>query len=70
MYTYVIIDDEELIRKGTIKKLAPIADRITCVGEAANGARGIDLVKELHPDFVILDMQMPEMDGMALLPHL
>lgn len=70
MYTYVIIDDEELIRKGTIKKLAPIADRITCVGEAANGARGIELVKELHPDFVILDMQMPEMDGMALLPYL
>ena len=70
MYTYVIIDDEELIRKGTIKKLTPAADRIACAGEAENGAKGIELIRELHPDFVILDMQMPEMDGMALLPYL
>lgn len=70
MYTYVIIDDEELIRKGTIKKLAPMSEEITCIGEADNGLTGIELVKTYHPDFVILDMQMPEMDGMALLPWL
>ena len=31
MYTYIVIDDESLIRKGTIKKLQPMEDRITCI---------------------------------------
>ncbi len=70
MYTYIIIDDEELIRKGTMKKISPIADQISCIGEAEEGAEGIRLIRELHPDFVILDMQMPGIDGMELLPYL
>lgn len=70
MHTYILIDDEELIRKGTRKKLAPMADRITCIGEAGNGLEGIRMIAELRPDFVILDMQMPVMDGMELLPYL
>lgn len=70
MYTYIIIDDEELIRKGTIKKISPMSDRVTCIGEAGDGAQGIELISKLQPDFVILDMQMPEMDGMELLPYL
>lgn len=70
MRTYLIIDDEPLIRKGTIKKLAAMEDRIACVGEAGDGASGIALIEEKHPDFVILDMQMPGMDGTELLPYL
>lgn len=70
MYSYVIIDDEELIRKGTVKKLEILKDQVQCIGEAANGKSGIKLIDQLHPDFVILDMQMPEMDGMELLPYL
>ena len=70
MYSYVIIDDEELIRKGTVKKLEILKDQVQCIGEAANGKSGIQLIEQLHPDFVILDMQMPEMDGMELLPYL
>ncbi|MCD7744481.1 MAG: response regulator [Lachnospiraceae bacterium] len=70
MYKYVVIDDEELIRKGIIKKLSPMADQICCAGEAENGSDGIQLIENVHPDFVILDMQMPVMDGMALLPYL
>ena len=69
MFRYIVIDDEELIRKGTIKKLSRM-DQIVCIGEADNGKSGIALVQELNPDFVILDMQMPEMDGMSLLPWL
>lgn len=69
MYTYLIIDDEALIRKGTIKKISPMSD-VSCIGEAGNGKEGLRLVEELSPDFVILDMQMPEMDGMELLPLL
>lgn len=70
MYTYVIIDDESLIRKGTIKKLSDLADRVSCVGEAQNGQEGAALIEERRPDFVILDMQMPVMDGSRLLPLL
>ena len=47
MYNYVIIDDESLIRKGTIKKLQPMRDEVTCIGEAADGAEGLKLVGEL-----------------------
>ena len=70
MYTYVVIDDEKLIRKGTIKKLQPMEDQVTCIGEADNGQSGIQLIQEQHPDFVILDMQMPVMGGTELLPYL
>lgn len=70
MYTYLIIDDEELIRKGTIKKLSAMEDQVTCIGEAENGQDGIEKIKELHPDIVVLDMQMPIMDGTRLLPYL
>lgn len=70
MYTFIIIDDETLIRKGTLKKLEPMYEQINCIGEAENGKDGIDLIQEKHPDFVILDMQMPIMGGTELLPHL
>lgn len=70
MYTYIIIDDEELIRKGTIKKLEPINDQITCIGEASEGGEGLEMISRLSPDFVILDMQMPGINGMELLPAL
>ncbi len=70
MYTYLIIDDEELIRKGTQKKISPLSDKITCIGEAENGLEAIEKIRELQPDIVILDMQMPAMDGTQLLPYL
>lgn len=70
MYSYIIIDDEELIREGTIKKLSALSDTAVCIGQADNGYEGILLIKKLHPDIVILDMQMPVMDGTRLLPYL
>ena len=70
MYTYLIIDDEELTRKGTIKKLSPMEDQVTCIGEAENGKEGMEKIESLKPDIVLLDMQMPVMDGSALLSWL
>ena len=70
MRTYIIIDDEPLIRKGTRKKLQAMEDRVTCIGEAGEGREGISLIEEKNPDFVILDMQMPGMNGTELLPYL
>ena len=70
MYTYIIVDDERLIRKGTIKKLSPLVDVIQCIGEASDGEEGLSLIRKEHPDFVILDMQMPGMNGVQLLSAL
>lgn len=70
MYRYIIVDDEPLIRQGTIKKLEPLSAQISCVGEADNGAQAVQLAESLAPDFVILDMEMPVMDGTALLSYL
>ncbi len=70
MYRFIIVDDEPLIRMGTLKKLEPLFDQITCVGEADNGQEASVLVQQLHPDFAILDMEMPVMDGTELLPWL
>lgn len=69
MYTYIVIDDEELTRKGIIKKLSYM-DSISCIGEAENGEEGLEKIEELHPDIVVLDMQMPIMGGSELLPYL
>lgn len=70
MYHYIIVDDEPLIRMGTLKKLEALSDKICCVGEADNGEQAIELLEKNHIDLVILDMEMPVMDGTQLLPYL
>ena len=70
MYRYVIVDDEALIRKGTVTKIGKMCPDVVCVGEADDGRQGIALIEELKPDFTVLDMQMPGMDGTKLLPYL
>ncbi len=70
MYRYIVIDDESLIRKGTIKKLSALSEQVVCCGEAENGQKGIELIEEQRPDFVILDMYMPVMNGVELLSYL
>lgn len=70
MYKYIIVDDEPLIRMGIIKKLEPLSDKIICIGEADNGTRAIDLVNNDKPDFAIIDMEMPVMNGKQLLTFL
>lgn len=70
MYTYIIIDDESLTRKGTRKKLEPLGDTLTCSGEAANGKDAMELIWNVDPDIIITDMNMPVMDGTEFLPLL
>lgn len=70
MYHYIIIDDEELTRKGILSKLASVSDQVSCIGEAKNGEEGLELTEKLRPDIVITDMKMPVMGGDLLLPLL
>lgn len=63
--TVLIVDDSALIRKVLIKLLGENGYHV--VGEAANGAEGVELYKELKPDYVTLDITMPVMDGVTAL---
>jgi DNA-binding NarL/FixJ family response regulator len=55
-------DDHPLVRKGIASILNNEPD-IQLVGEASNGREAVDKFRELHPDVVLMDLRMPDMDG-------
>ena len=58
-----VADDQALVRSGFVVLLGS-ADDIEVVGEAADGAEAVALVEREHPDVVLMDIRMPEMDGL------
>ncbi len=60
----VLVDDHAVIRAGLEQLLAGTED-IEVVGAAANGAEALDVVRRLRPDVVLMDLQMPQVDGVA-----
>jgi DNA-binding NarL/FixJ family response regulator len=58
----LLVDDQPLIRSG-IRALLESEDGIDVVGEAADGQAGVELATQLRPDIVLMDVQMPVMDG-------
>lgn len=67
MYKYIIVDDEFLSRKGLLKKIDSLNLSLQLIGEAENGAAGLELIDEKNPDIIFTDMKMPVMDGMDFL---
>ena len=65
----LIIDDEQLARE-ELKYLLNSAGGVEVVGEGANGIEAVALVEEHHPDLVFLDVQMPGLDGFAVIQKL
>lgn len=65
--TYIVIDDEPLVRKGLLKKIQSYGRELICLGEADNGEDALELIRETDPDLIFTDMRMPVMDGKSLL---
>ena len=62
MIRVLIADDQRAVREG-LAMLVGLADEIEVVGTAANGIEAVQLASELHPDVVLMDLRMPEMEG-------
>ncbi len=63
MIRIVLVDDQELVRTG-LRALAEHDGDITVVAEAGTGRAGLSRVRELRPDVVLMDIRMPQMDGL------
>lgn len=59
----LIVDDHEIFRRG-LRSLLESRGEFDIVGEAINGLEAIDKAKELRPDIIVMDVSMPQMDGL------
>ena len=64
MTTVLLVDDQDLVRAG-FRIILQSEPGIEVVGEASNGTDGIRLARELTPDVICMDVQMPGMDGLT-----
>lgn len=69
MIKVLLVDDQNLVRQG-LQALLDLAAGVEVIGEAESGRKAIDLVAELQPDVMLLDMRMPNMSGLDVLHHL
>ena len=67
--TAVVVDDEQLARE-ELKFLLNSADGVEILAEGSNGIEAVELIEEHQPDVVFLDVQMPGLDGFAVLKQL
>ena len=69
MIRVLIVDDEPVARRRVRRLLRSAAD-VVVAGESGDGASALDMIRELSPDVVLLDVQMPELDGFGVLEAL
>jgi DNA-binding NarL/FixJ family response regulator len=62
MIRVLLVDDQELVRTG-LRIILQSEPGIEVVGEASTGVTGVDAARQLHPDVICMDVQMPDMDG-------
>ena len=68
-HTVLIVDDNPSIRR-MLRSVVEQEPKYQVCGEAENGEIAVSKVQQLKPDVVILDLQMPEMDGLAAARHI
>ena len=69
MVKVVVVDDSAFMRKA-IQTMLEKDTEITVVGTAKNGEEGLEKVRDLDPDVVTMDIEMPKMDGLTALRHI
>lgn len=67
MYKILVVEDEDIIRKGLIYMVDWLKVNCVVIGEASNGKEGVEKIKESRPDIVITDIKMPYKDGIQML---
>ncbi|MBO9534104.1 MAG: response regulator transcription factor [Solirubrobacteraceae bacterium] len=65
----LLVDDDPLVRAGLSMMLSG-AEGLKVVGEASDGAEGVEAIATLSPDVVLMDIRMPELDGLAAIERL
>lgn len=68
-YRLVVVDDHALFRRGLISLLEEMPE-FDVVGEASDGEDALKVIAQRHPDIVLVDVNMPRMDGIALVQAL
>ncbi|MBL8063054.1 MAG: response regulator transcription factor [Anaerolineales bacterium] len=69
MIRVMITDDHLIVREG-LRLILETADDIEVVGEAIDGANCLELIPAFKPDVILMDLQMPRMDGITTIGHL
>ena len=69
MIRVLVVDDHPVVREGLVAVLGDQED-VDVVGSAATAEAAIDLVARVHPDVVLLDLELPGLDGVAAIPLL
>lgn len=69
MIKVLLVDDQTLVRQG-LKSLLDLSEEVVVVGEAENGQTALEAVETCQPDVVLMDIRMPEMDGIAAVTEL
>lgn len=70
MLKVLVVEDEEMIRRGIVLAVDWAALDCVVVGEAANGLEALKAVERLRPSLIITDLKMPQMDGLEMLRRL
>jgi two-component system, NarL family, nitrate/nitrite response regulator NarL len=65
----LVADDHAIFRDG-LRKLLEGSDDVTIIGEASNGNEAIKMMAKLKPDILLLDLRMPEKDGLGVLEEI
>jgi two-component system LytT family response regulator len=65
----LIVEDEPLARR-TLREILADVPWLECIGEAENGARAVAMIDSLTPDLVLLDIEMPELNGIQVLDRI